>query len=337
MKTPDESAMEQNLVEQYLARIGYASYPEQQMLEPERYSRPDFRLATVKEDQATIPNQFKQEFTYQQRSSAAISSRSALQTRGPELREETTSPSILPDTSSPNPWPEREASYQSFNPRHAHNSPSPPSPPARPTETERPARHHHSMLQPLQTTCLELKRQINTCQKQLRNHPSKLKKITKEHDKRIARFLQPAHDEKQDLFEAAGRYGEETAAQEAIVEEMRDIYLQYDRGSIGKGVPNAELVDGLFAVVADTERHVKKAEEANKAAKGRVVRLEDRLYEVKCAMFGMDGGIGGVGDGVVVVEEEGRQSEVGMGRIEGHKPGKKRKARRRKKGARDGQ
>lgn len=332
-RTPDEPAMEQYLIEQYLARIGYVSCPEQQIPDPDPDLRPDIRLATEEEDQATTLNQFKQGFTDQQRGSAAISSRSAIQTRGPELREETTSPSTLLDTSFSNPWPQREASYQNFEPRHVHNSPSPPSPPAGPTtETERPA-GHHSALERRQNTCLEIERQINACQKQIRSHPSKQKKINKEHEKRIAKLLKPAHDEKQNPFEATRRNEPETA-QEAQIEKMRNIYLQYDRGS-SIGVPNAELVDGLFVIVANTERHLKKAEEENKAAKGRVAKLEDQLYEARCAIrFEMDDGIGGVEDGVVV--EEARRAEVEIGKIEGHKQGRKRKSRGRK-GVRDRQ
>lgn len=321
--------MKQYLIEQYLARIGYASCPEQQIPEPEPDSRPDIRLATEEEDQAETLNQFKQGFTDQQRGPAATSSRSAIQTRGPELREEIMSPSFPLDTSSSNPWPEREASYQFFEPRHAHNSPSPPSPSPRPTETERPT-GHHSALEQCQNTCLEIERQITACQKQIRSHPSKQKKIDKEHEKRIAKLMKPAHDEKPKSFEAARRNGPETA-QEAEIEEMRNIYLQYDRELIG--VPNADLVDGFFVIVANTEHHLKKAEEANKAAKGRVVKLEDQLYKAKCAMFEMDDGTGSVENGVVA--EEARRSEVEMSKIEGHKQRKKRKSRRRRKGAKD--
>lgn len=326
IRTPVETAMEQYLIEQYLARIGYASYPE-----PD--SRPDMSLATEEEDQAGTLNQCKQGFTYQQRGPAAISSRSRTQTRGPELREETTSPSILYDTSSTNPWSEREASYQVFEPMRGYKSPSPPppSPPARPTETERQA-GHHSALGNLQNNYLEIERQINACQKQIRSHPSKQKKINKEHDKRIAKFMKPAHDEKQNPFEATRRTGPETA-QEAEIEEMRNIYLQYDRGS-SIGVPNANVVDGLFAIVANTELHLKKAEEANMAAKERVAKLEDQFDEVRCVIrFEKDDGIGSVGDGVVV--EEATRPEVQMSKIGSPKQGRKRKSRRRREGAKD--
>lgn len=324
IRTPDEPAMEQYLIEQYLARIGYASYPE-----PD--SRPDISLATEEEDQAETLNQCKQGFTYQQGGPAAISSRSRIQTPRPELREETTSPSILYDTSSTNPWSEREASYQVFEPMRVHKSPSPPSPPARPTETERPA-VHHSALGNLQNTYLEIERQINACQKQIHSHPSKQKKIKKEHEKRIAKFMKPAHDEKQNPFEATRRTGPEIA-QEAEIEEIRDIYLQYDRGSSIE-VPNADVVDGLFVIVANTELHLKKAEEANMAAKERVAKLEDQLDEARCAIrFEMDDGIGSVGDGVVV--EEATRPEVQMSKTGSPKQGRKRKSRRRREGAKD--
>ena len=112
---------------------------------------------------------------------------------------------------------------------------------------------------------------------------------------------------------------------------MRNIYLQYDRKLVGR--PNAGSVDALFVIIANTEHRLKKAEEANKAAKRLEMTLEEELYKARCAMFEVEDEIEEVKNGVK--ETEAMEPNVKKRRAESQKAGK-RKPRRRKE-AKDGQ
>ncbi|CAD6579652.1 MAG: hypothetical protein ASARMPREDX12_009324 [Alectoria sarmentosa] len=293
--------MEQYLTEQYLARIGYASGSEQQIPEPDPTPRPDVRLATIDEVQAKILYQLKEQHSAQQQASPAISSRPANQTRMLDLREEAIL-SIHPE------------------PSHDYKSPSPK------TKTEVLV-GLHSELERRQIICLGIERQIEACQKEIRTHPSKQKKIEKEHEKRIAESVKPERDEKQMAVDVEKGKDAKTA-EEAEFEEMRDLYLQYDREVIG--VPNAELVDAFFVAIADTEHHLQKAEEAKRAAKRREAKLEEKLYKARCSIFEIEDEIEEVENGAMA--QDARESKVGESRSEGLREGKgKGEPRRRKR------
>ena len=152
-----------------------------------------------------------------------------------------------------------------------------------------------------QKTCLNIECQIDSTQKELRTHPSKQQKINMEHEKRITRRVQPVQDKKRKYSDAQRRKAPKTT-DEAEVEEMRQIYMQYDRGSIG--VPDAGMVDAFFDIIANTEHRLMKAEELPKAAKRREVVLKGKLHKARRAVLDMDRGIGGVGKGIVRTEVE---------------------------------
>ena len=101
---------------------------------------------------------------------------------------------------------------------------------------------------------------------------------------------------------------------------MRDIYRQYDRGL--SGVPSAESVDAFFVIIANTENRVKKAEEANKAARKRGVKLGENLYKARCAMSEMEGKIERMKKGKLVKEAREQNVEEYCS-IGGHKEGKR--------------
>lgn len=319
--------MERCIAQQYLARIGYISSAEQHIPETDPNPRPDIRLATIEEVQAKILNQLKEQHAAQRPAPATISIRPATQTRTPDFRAEAALSSILPDTPSIISATGTEAQHRTLGPSHKHESPTPP------TKVEILARLY-SELERRQNTCLEIERQIETCRKQIRTHPSKQRKIEKEHEKPIAEFVKPEHNEKQKKIDTEKRKDAKTA-EEVEFEEMRNIYLQYDREIIG--VPTAESVDALFVVVANTEHQIKKAEEAKEIAVRREVKLEERLYEARCAMFEMEDEIEEVENGGLA--KEAREPKVEDSRFEGYKEGKgKGKGKpRRRKGAKDRQ
>ena len=297
MRPSRDFTMEQHLIQQYLARIGYASSPDQQSLEPDPNAyRSGTRQATAERLLLKVLDQSKEQYAAQQQQvpTANISSRPAVQIRGLESCDE---PSFLPDASFTTPSSGTETSYEVLEPRHEHESQSSHRAPLRPIGAET-FTGYHSELERRRRACLKIERQIESCQNEIRAHPSTQKKINKQHEKRIAELVRPPHDEKEKLSDAEMRKRPKTA-EEAEVEEMREIYLQYDHESIG--VANAETVDAFFLIIADTERDVKTAEDANKAAKRRGAKLEGKLYEARCAM---DDGIrgwsgGGAGQGVV--------------------------------------
>ena len=319
--------MEQDLIEQYLARIGYTSRQEQQIPEPDPDPRPDIRPVTTEDDQAMTQNHSHEQFTAQQRDPATISSRSAFQNHRLELRRKKSPPSALPSTFSTS-WQGTEASYHdALEPSHEHMPPSLNQPPGPPTKAEIIA-GHHSELECRQKICLKIERQISACQKEIRTHASKQKKINIEHEKRIAELMPDENRKPSSTSTAEEQNGPtKTTAEEAEMEEMRNIYQQYDRGSIG--VPNAELVDGFFAIVANTEHHLKKAEEANSAARAQEVKLEGKLYGARCVVYEMEeevrNGLRGREDRQPKVEDSSR--------VEGHKEGRRKS--RRWRGAED--
>lgn len=303
-----ELTMEQCVREQYLARIEHTSDPEQQIPEPDPKPRQDSRLMAIEVAQAKILNQLKKNFAAPKQAPATISAKPATQTRTSDLREEASS--LLASAAS---TPATEASYQSLDPRHERESPPPP-----PTKAELLA-GLQSELQRRQNICLGIERQLEACQREVRTHIPKQKKIEKEHEKRIVEFMKPEYDEKQKRVDVEKRKDAQTA-EEAEFWEMRDIYLQYDRESTG--VPNAESVDAFFGIIADTEHHLKMAEEANKDAKRREVELEEKLYRGRCAMFVIEDEIEELENGGLTKKV--RDAEVGETRIEGHKEGKRR-------------
>ncbi len=321
--------MEQYLIEQYLARIGYVSGPGQQTPEQDSNSRADNRLATNQEVQAKIPTQLKEQYTTQEQAPATFIPESPKQTDRQVLCEETPPLSIRPDTSCPNSMPGTEAGYLPSVPQHKHKfPPKSPSPP-HPTKAEL-LTGLHSELERRQNICLGIEHQLQTCQKELHTLQTKQKKIKKQHEKGIATFENAVHNGKKISVDAQGRRDTQTAA-EAEIEEMRNIYQQYDRKLVGR--PNAGSVDALFVIIANTEHRLKNSEEANKAANMREVRLEEELYKARCAMFEVEDEIEEAKNGVK--ETEAMEPNVKERRAEGHKAGK-RKPRRRKE-ARDGQ
>lgn len=322
--------MEQYLIDQYLARIGYASDSEQHILEPNLNPRPDIRPVTIEEVQAKILHQLKAQYEAQQ-AAATVSSRPAAQTRTPDIGNGI-APSILPDTPSTTCTPGPEASYHTFESRHEPEFPSPPPPPPRLTKAEL-LTGLHSELEHRQKICHGIEHQIEICQKEIRTLPIKQKKIEKEHEQRVAQLMKPVHNENQKTDDLEERESVKTA-EEAEVEEMRSIYLQYDRDL--RGVPTAESVDALFAVIAETENRLQKAEESNKAAKRREVKLEGKVYRARCAMFEMEDEIVGVENGGIrAMPEDNKESMVEISRI-GAQKGSRRKPRR-GKGVKDGQ
>lgn len=310
--------MERYLAEQCLAWIGYFSGPEQETPEPDLQTRPNIRPASIEEVQAKIVNQLREQHAAQNLASSNISSRPATQTRRPDLREEASSPSIPPGNLFTTSIPGTETSFQSLKSRQTPKSPSPLSSPPPQTEAEILA-GLHSELERRQEICQSIERQIETCQKEIRTFPSKQEKIAEEHEKRIADFVKPEHDEKQKRVHTEKRRDTQTA-EEAKMEEMRDVYLQYYRGLVG--IPSAESVDAFFVIIANREHHVKKAEEANKAARKREVKLEENLYKARCAMSEMEGKIERMKKGKLVKEarEQNVEEDCSIG---GHKEGKK--------------
>lgn len=137
-------------------------------------------------------------------------------------------------------------------------------------------------------------------------------------------FAQPVQDAKQDSADIVPQTAEEVER-----EEMRDIYLQYDRRL--SGVPSAATVDALFVVIADTENHFKKDEEVSKAAKKRGAKLEGKLYEARCAVLEVEDEVEEVENGGLGKDGEWK---VGKDRIEGREEGVRKSRRRR--GGKDG-
>ena len=273
MQDPLESTMDQYLAKQYLARIGYAPGPEHLNPGPDPSPRPQIRLATIEEVQTKILTRLKEQYPTQQEAPSVISSRAATHTRRSD--EEASSPSIFPNSPSTTSTPGTEASYRPSKPNYEHKSPRLPPPLPPPTKAEILAALY-SELQRRQNICLGIERQIKACQKEIRAYPSKQKKINKEHEKRVAKHVNPVHDGKRNSVVHADTLKAAQTAEEARIVEKRSIYQQYDRGLIG--VPTVEAVDAFFAIIASTEHHVKKAEEANKVTKRREEKLEEKLY-----------------------------------------------------------
>lgn len=223
--------------------------------------------------------------------------------------------------------PGTEASHQSLKPRNKPKSlsASQPSPPQ--TKGEILA-GLHSELERRQNICLGIEHQIEACQKEIQTLPSRQKRIAKEHEKRITELMAPEHIERQ-INATTEKQRNTQTADEAQIEEMRNIYLQYER--VSTGVPTAESVDAFFVIIANTENHVKKAEQANKAAKRREAKLEEKLYKARCAVFEMECEIEEVENGRK--EEASESNREGIWRTGGHKEGKKK--RRRGKGGKD--
>lgn len=320
--------MEQYTTEHYLARIGYSSGPEQQIAKANQTPRLPTRLATIEKVQAEILNQLKAQTVAQQQHPPTISPRLATQTRTLDLREETLL-SILPGTPSPASTPGTETSYQPLEPRYEPKSPSSLPPPPTPTKAEILAGLYVE-LKRRRKICLGIERQIEACQKEISSHPSKQKKIEKEHEKRLAESVKLWHNENQKKVDAEKRK-DALKAEEAEFEEVRKIELQYDRDSIG--APTAESVDTLFVIIANTEHRLKKAEEARKAAKKREVQLEEKLYKARCAMFEMEDEIEEVENGASA--KEAWEPRLEESRIGGQEEGKRKP--RRGKGVRERQ
>lgn len=312
------------LAAQYLKRIGYVSGPEHEILEPDPKATPNINLAAIKNVQPTYSNQLKGQYAAQQPAPSTISSTPATHTRRPDLREEATSPPILSENPSTTSTPSTEVSLHSLQPRHRPKSPSAPPPPPPQTKAQILA-GLHSELERREKVCIGIEHQIEACQTEIRTLPSKQKKIATEHEKRITQLMKPEHAEIQIKATTEKRQDTQTV-EEAKFEGMRDICLQYERESTG--VPSAGSVDAFFAVIANTEHRVKKAEEANKGAKRREAQLEEKLYKARCAVFEMEGEIeevenGGKGAGELEIG--------GNGRIGGNKEGKKKRRRGKKR------
>lgn len=314
MRNPLLRTTERYLTEQFLARIGYASGLEQQSPEPDPNLRSDIRLATIEEVQAKILDQLQEHYPSQRETPFTISSRPGTQIRRPDLREDAWSPSILPETPSTISRSGKETSYLPLKPGHENISPLSPMDPRVPAKAQILA-GLHSELERREKICLRIERQLKPCQKRIRTHPSKQKKNGKERDERIAKFyLKPVRYEDQGMIDAEKRKDAKTA-EGAEMEERRNIYLQYDRELCG--VPTAESVDAFFVIIANTEHHIKKTEEANKVERRRGEKLEEKLYKARCAMFEMEDDIVQVESGAVV--KEAREPEVEKSRIGGRK------------------
>ena len=315
--------MEHYLAAQYLERIGYVSGPEQAIPEPDPESRPNINLAAIEEVQPKNLKQLKKRHAAQRPAPSPIPSRPVTRTCRPDQRKEASPPSILSENPSTTSTPSTEAGNH-LKPRHKPKSPSAPPPPQPQTKAQILARLH-SELERRQKTCVGIEHQLEACQQDIQTLPSKQSKIAKEHDKQITELLKPEHTKRQIKATTEPRRNTQTA-EEAQFEGMRNIYLQYEREATE--VPTAESVDALFAVIADTEYHVKKAEEATKAAKGREAKLEEKLYKARCTVFEME----------IEIEEVENASETnleGGSRIGGNKEGKKK--RRRGKGVKSRQ
>lgn len=290
--------MGQCLIDQYLARIGYVSASEQQILELGPNPRPDTRLANIGEVQTKILNQLTKQHAAQQQAPSSISLTPPAETSTPDLGEEA-SPYFLPGTFSTASTPRTEVSCQLLELKHERTTP----PLSPPTMAEILA-GLYSELEHREKTCLDIECQIEACQKEIQTHPSKQQKIEKGHSKRIAESLKPVHGSKQKNVYPAGRKEPQTA-EEAEIEEMREIYQQYDCGSAAP--PTAESVDAFFVIIADTETRFKKAEGAKRAAKRREARLQQKLYGARCAVFEMEDEIEEVGGGALVQECRGAE------------------------------
>lgn len=310
--------MEHYLAEQYLTRIGYVSGPEHSIQEPDPRTRSKIRPATIVEVQPTI-NPLEGQYAAQILAPSAISSRPATQIGRPELLGEASSASILSENPSTTSTPVTEASDQALESRQKPVFPSPPPPPPPQIPIDILA-NLHSELERRQKSCLGIERQIEACQKDIQSLPSRQKKVAEEHEKRIAQLVKPENDKRQKRVATEKRRDPQTA-EEAKSEEMRDIYMQYDCKSVG--APPAKLVDAFFGIIADTEHHAKKAEDANKAAKRQEVKLEEKLYLARCAVFEMECEIEGVKNG----EKNGAPEMEGNCRMGAKKEGKKKRRR----------
>ena len=215
------------------------------------------------------------------------------------------------------------------NPDPNSKYPSSPLPQTHSADNEELA-EHRAELEYRRKVSQRIDRQIRACQKELYTYLSKQERINKEHEQRVLHFLKPEHDNKRTLFDAERQNGPMTA-EEAEIEEMRDIYLQYDCESVG--FPDADLVNAFFAIIADTERHLMKAEEANKAAKRRQVKLEGKLHKAGCAIYEVEDQIRWVENGGARMDA--REPKMVGDRGEGHREeGRKSKRRRGAKGRR---
>ena len=190
-RSPLECNMEQYLIEQYLARIGYVSGPGQQILEQ----------ATNQEVQTKIPTHLKEQYTTQEQAPATFIPGLPKRNGRQVLCEEMPPLSIPPDTSSPNPMLGTEAGYPLLVSKHKHKSLSRPPSPPRPTKTEL-LTGLHSELERRQNICLGIEHQLQTCQKEIHTLPTKQKKIKKQHEKEIATFENAVHNGKKHPVDA---------------------------------------------------------------------------------------------------------------------------------------
>lgn len=324
-RTPLEHNIEHYLADQYLKRIGYVSGPEHGYQKPDPETKSKIRPATKVEIQPMM-NPLEEQYTAQALAPSNIWSRPATQSCRSDLREEAWSPCVLSDNPSTTSTPSTKAGYQTMESRQKSMYSSQTPPPSPQTKAER-LTNLHSELQRRQKTCLGIERQIGACQKEIQSFPSKQHNIAKENEKRISELVKPENDKRHKKAATEKRRDPQTA-EEAKIEEMRDIYLQYDCKSVG--VPPRELVDAFFGIIADTEHHVKKAEGANKAAKRREGKLEESLYKARCAVLEMEREIEEVKIGGREASQPRREADC---RIGGIREGKKR--RKRGKGGRN--
>ena len=77
---------------------------------------------------------------------------------------------------------------------------------------------------------------------------------------------------------------------------MRDIQSEYEGGSVAP--PARKTVDAFFAIIADTERQLKRADEMGKVVRERERELDEELYRAHCAVFEMEDEIEEVENGV---------------------------------------
>ena len=221
--------------------------------------------------------------------------------------------------------PEIESSCPILEGSPGHKTPSSLLPPPCPNSTEF-LTVLYDELERRQHVCLGIESQINACQKQIRSLPSKQKKIKQKHEKPITDFENSMHEEKANLVDAGRRKTTQTA-EEAEIEEMKDIYRHFDRHPVG--VPFADSVDAFFGIIANTERHILKAEEAKSAAERRNVRLEEKLYRAICAVLEMKDEIERLDDGLWENELGGSEVENSRTEVQDRS---RRKPKRRKRG-----
>ncbi|KAM0796393.1 hypothetical protein BDR22DRAFT_917809 [Usnea florida] len=235
------------------------------------------RQGTTEKAQMKTTTQLSTKHAAQHHSPATISSTLATRTRASILDKESFPP-LPPATSSTAPRPVLQDNRQP-----PKSNPNPPLPPP-PTKAQTLA-ILSSELQRRQHTRSKIERQLDACLQELSTHPSKQPDIENQRSKRLSELLNPEPNSKPQNANAKPPKTAMTA-EETEAQELRDRQLEYESGAVAP--PDGKTVEAFFDIIADAERQLIKADEANRGAREREGKLDEELYRAHCAIFEME-------------------------------------------------